>query len=947
MIFINASESVTHPKVYEPEQCALNRPIVGSKLSPPRRAEFTIDQPRLALNERSNSTAPVVLVYAPAGYGKTTLLTSWRASLRQDTLVMWLTLDEQDRDTAGFLACLVAAAKTAGIAIGQFDATLQRQVPLEAQTGVILGLTARLEEISRRVVIFLDDYDRAESRSVNNLVELLIKRIPPNCQLIIGSRSRPNISLSQLKVTNALLEFCYKDLRFSTDEVQRFINATSSTLEASELSSATEGWPLAVALCVIPSRGSQKKHDNIKHCTGRAEGLVAYFAEQVLNGLPQRLKRFLEDISILDTFNGDLANHVCGARDSWTMIDHLQMRNLFIFPLDDELQWFRIHRMFAEFLLERARRRDSRRLCELHRRAAEWLAANDYLHEAVRHAAKTAEPLYAMQLVEAAGGWRLAVRGGLSVLRAFTEFRELNAAAFPRIKLAQVYLAAQEGSVELARREMERLRAATHDFRADPAGKTSSALWAESRVVDFWLNYYEDRQPQENYLQELGRVFAEMPEVEPCLRLVMDYSIRTTSCFTASNFEECRRISEKGISACGEAGQSYAETYLYVFLGLACLEQGKLRCAKNAFLTMHALAEKRFGKQSNLGPIATMLLAAVLYEEGQLDAAASSLGESLDRVERGDGFYDILSYGYLTALALAQRSPVPGAIEGVLQRAGATAQRRNLARLAQLVGFLEFRGRPCDKAQRMLEGQVIGLFNDGASHGSTLRLRILGAVALAERYIKSGNYRNGLRIVDNLRPILVKFDFGMLLVKATALEALALFRSYRTERACWRIKEALQYGVQHGFRMSIADAVGEEPGLLRHVSGLGGFLSAAEAEVLADVRRLAGNARASRLASFCSRDVDFLTDRENQVLAGLRDGYSNKEIAYRLGISDSTVKVHRKSLYRKLGASSRSQVLGRGRELRTSLAEPQCLDGYESLRAISSPLMHIPEASDA
>jgi LuxR family transcriptional regulator, maltose regulon positive regulatory protein len=746
--------------------------IIRSKLDPPKPARSVIERIRL-VRAGAGSPARVTLVEAPPGYGKTVLLAEWHAHARPHSRTGWISLDEHDREPLTFLRYLVAAGLRAGVPLHSLEAGL-RETAKPSPQGALAQFVARIEADGTPFLLFLDDYHRAESRATNALLEQLIGTMPDGVRLVLGVRSRPNVPLTHLRAQGHLQEFHRDDLRFTPDEIRTYV--ARPDLDVSELAARTEGWPMALQLWILSGGESIAQVAP----SARAGDIAAYLTEQVLDRLPHATQLFLEQTAILERLNGDLANALCGIEDGWAVLDQLSVRNLFLVPLDDARRWFRYHHLFAEFLRERLWRRSRALVPELHRRAADWFAGEGLLSEAVAHARQAADPDYALHLIEKVGGWRLAIRGGQSVLRTLSELHGATALHYPRVKLGQIYLAAQDGSIQWARRELQFVADATDGFTA-PDGGRQGCFWAESRFLDFLISYYEDRLMPPDQLEALERTFLGIQGLDPAI-LVGVRNFLCISQYGVGDFESCAKLAGRCISASLDTGLFYAEIYLYVFLGLARFEQGQIRQAEHAFQTMHARAATLFGDDSNLASIARLLLAGIEAEAGRFERAAELFARSLEGAEHADGFFDILAFAYPAAIAVARRTSGGRAVAALLERAEATALRRELPRLHGFVRILRSHASVEDSAgfdDDALRALAEGGFVQGPRH----KLQSAAALTLAERQIRSGAANAALQTLAGLKPALIRGAQIAALVRLIGLEAAASMRAGQTDRA--------------------------------------------------------------------------------------------------------------------------------------------------------------------
>ncbi len=559
---------------------ALRDIVITSKLSPGQSAGGLLPRPRLHLDASSVKT--LTLVSGPPGFGKTTLLaTGYRAMKAQKTLVAWLTLDDDDQDIRQFMLYLAAALLHAGIDLSDLVARICDglfKIPVRSTIPAILN---RIEAERRPVVLFLDDYERAQSDAIDGLIRLLIERSPANFRLVVASRKTPNLGLSRLLARDALRRISASDLRFRDEEAIAYLRELVPTVHARLLSQRTEGWPVALSIARNWLEQGVIDPGVLGDFSGRHVDLARYLAEQVYASIDADLRAVLLDISVLDRISGDLLNAVIGCTDGWMLIERIEHQSLLLLPLDSSRYWFRLHNLFAEFLRDRLSRADPARVSNVHRAAAEWFVTARLLPEAVRHASLAGDPAFAAQIIEKAGGWRLALHGGMAMLRRFADFSAEIAYEFPYLRLGQIYLMVQDGQLPEARAALGQLKERTGNF-----GDASGPIWArismDARILEFTLRLYEDC-PLD--LEDIVALEAEVVKLPGPDRLLLA-TTSTLACYATFNEGEylrCHEVGRRALARAREADASYLENYLDLYLGAACLVLGSLEDARNHY----------------------------------------------------------------------------------------------------------------------------------------------------------------------------------------------------------------------------------------------------------------------------------------------------------------------------------------------------------------------------
>src|SRR5579859_2424505 len=383
-------------------------PILATKLYiPPPRPQL-VPRPRLIerLNHGLQAGSKLTLIAAPAGFGKTTLVSEWVAHSQRP--VAWLSLDEGDNDPSGFLAYLVAALRTIDASLGaealsQLHAERRQPPPAEL---ILTSLINELAAAPQAVVLVLDDYHLIESQPIHAALTFLLDHLPRQLHLVMTSRADPALPLARLRARGELTDLRAGDLRFTPDEAAAFLNQVMGLSLSAEnvaaLETRTEGWIAGLQMAALSMQGREDIGHFVQAFTGSHRYIIDYLVEEVLQRQPESVRSFLLQTSILDRLSGPLCEAVTGQADGSGRLQGLERANLFVVPLDDQRQWYRYHHLFADVLRVRLREVEPSQVPALHRRASEWYARNELPLEAIQHALAAEDFERAASLVELA-----------------------------------------------------------------------------------------------------------------------------------------------------------------------------------------------------------------------------------------------------------------------------------------------------------------------------------------------------------------------------------------------------------------------------------------------------------------------------------------------------------------------------------------------------------------
>lgn len=377
-------------------------PVLATKLFIPLPRTPAVARPRLIERLRLSLESPskLTLICAPAGFGKTTLLSAWIEDLRRadsEVGVGWLSLDENDSDPSRFMTYLVAALQRAHPGLGT---GLSAVGPVEA---TLTSLLNELAELPRSIVLVLDDFQALEVTPIREALIFLLDHLPANMRVVVASRSDPPIPLARLRSRGELTELRAVDLRFAADEVASFLSEvmglTLSPENIEALEARTEGWIAGLQLAALSMRERSDASGFIEAFAGSHRFVIDYLGEEVLENQPAHVRDFLLRTAFLDRLSGPLCRAVSGREDSSELLEALERDNLFVVPLDDTREWYRYHHLFADVLRARSLREDQTRVSALHRLASDWHERNAFPEDAVKHSLAAADYDVAARLI--------------------------------------------------------------------------------------------------------------------------------------------------------------------------------------------------------------------------------------------------------------------------------------------------------------------------------------------------------------------------------------------------------------------------------------------------------------------------------------------------------------------------------------------------------------------
>jgi LuxR family transcriptional regulator, maltose regulon positive regulatory protein len=587
-------------------------PLLETKFYIPRSRRGLVPRPRLIGRLDRGTASRLTLVSAPAGFGKTTLLTEWLAAEPAtptgERLVAWLSLDRADNDPASFWTYVIAALRTVASGVGEPAlALLQAPAPPPIET-VLTALLNDLGATAGEIVLVLDDYHVIDAGDVQDAMAFLLDHLPPSLHVVIASRADPALPLARWRARGELGEIRAAELRFTPDEAAAYLNEMMglqlTARDVATLEGRTEGWIAALQLAALSMQGRHDVAGFIAGFAGDDRYVVDYLAEEVLQRQPDRVQAFLLQTSILGRLSGPLCDAVTGQDGGKAMLEALDRGNLFLVPLDDRRRWYRYHHLFADVLQARLLDERPGQVPELHRRASAWYQQNGEQAVAISHALAAEDFGLAADLIERAIPAMRKTRQDPTMHRWLKSLPDEVVRVRPMLSFAVAGALLTGGEPE----EVEvRLRDAERWLTEAATGKGSPARPAEMVVAD---EEEFRRLPGaiELYRSALALVRGDLPATVRYARRTLDRAL----------------ADDHGVRA-GASG----------FLGLAFWTSGDLETAHSAWAEC-AAGLRRSGQIADTFGCA-IAMADIRLTQGRLGAAMRTYEQALQRASEQDG----------------------------------------------------------------------------------------------------------------------------------------------------------------------------------------------------------------------------------------------------------------------------------------------------------------------
>ncbi len=922
-------------------------PILVTKLfKPPIRPEL-VPRPRLierlnaGLRQNQGFGRKLTLISAPAGFGKTTLVSEWVQAMGSATppiAVAWLSLDEEDNDPTRFLAYVLAALQTIDVELGSGARSLLQSQQSRPAEWILTSLINEVAETDQNFILFLDDYHVIQNRQIHDVLTFLLDHLPPQMHLAIASRANPPLPLTRLRGRGELTELRASDLRFTPGEAATYLSQMMgldlSEEDVSALENRTEGWIAGLQMAALSMQGRTDATSFIQAFTGSHHFIIDYLVAEVLQGQPERFRNFLLQTSILDRLTGPLCDAVrfgtgempTGQEDGKVLLETLERGNLFVVPLDEVRQWYRYHHLFADVLRARLMEEQPDQVPTLHRRASEWYEQNGLPSDAIRHALAAEDFERAAVLVEQAWPAMRRSRQEATTLGWVKTLPDQLTRARPVLCVVSAWALLDGGELDAAEarlRDAERWLETAAGMRERPEAPAAEMGAAEMVVVDdeqFRSLPASIANARAYRAQALGDVPATVAYARQALDLLpeSDYYERGTTAallglalWTSGDLEAAHQNFADGLANLQMGGGILIRiggTFILAYIRMA---QGRLREAVSTYEQSLQFA-KVYGEPVLQGTAEMYLGLSELYlERGDLEAArqyllrGKALGEQASlpgyeylwcaveaKIKQAQGDLN----GALDLLHEAERwyyrSPIPDVrpIPAMIARVWAAQ-----GRLAEAQAWVRERGLSVDDDLSYLSGY---------EHATLARLLIARYKSVRE----DRSIREAVGLLERLRRAAEEGGWTGSLIEILVLQALAQEAHGHIPAALVSLERALTVAEPEGYVRIFVDEGPTMAKLLREAS---------KHDIAPSyVRQLLvafGEAEGGRPVT--GHLIEPLTERELEILRLFKTELSGPEIARELVIALSTVRTHTKSIYSKLDVNNRRAAVKRAEEL--------------------------------
>lgn len=915
---------------YEKKTIARPEPIKNDWVSPrlttklylPPTRETLVDRKPLLEQLNEGLKGKLTLISAPAGFGKTSLITMWRQ--QSELPLAWLSLDEEDNEPGRFMDYLIAALQTVDEKLVQETSLLLQLSPSPPLRVVLTSLLNEISENETEFVLALDDYHVINEQSIHDALSFLIERLPPHAHTLITTRSDPPFPLARLRARGELKELRSADLRFNLSEAGMFLNEVMNlqltSNDISALEERTEGWITGLQLSALSLQGRENKSDFVKEFAGDNRFILDYLLEEVLHCQSEQVQDFLLRTSVLSRLNGSLCDALTQNDNGHETLEHLNRSNLFLIPLDNKGGWFRYHHLFADLLRFKLRQKQSAMVSQLHTKASVWCEENDSIEEAINYALSAKDWERALNLI-APIAYKLITLAKFERVRHWVEsipefaLKKHPIVCFwyiPTLLYKEEFDKAEQYLQIVENTESEELRRSL-----------ISSVWSSRCFITI------ARSDMDKTIEFSNKAF-ELLQPGNAIQHGVSMHTKVGSCLLKGDMKVSEQFTLEALPIYRQAEHFVFEIWGMTYLGFIRAMQGRLREGTESLQAAIRYAREHVPNRPEPLIYPHSFLADIYREQNDIENAKIHLDEAITHIHQtGRESYIILVTDNLRCLVLmlemcGETKQAHELIESGLSRMKKYGNEIFAVQLQALNALIHLKRGDIAFADSW--AKTCGLTaNDEPDYNSEQP-----HITYARWLIATGKAEQALPLLSRLQNLAKEGSRQRVVVEVLILQALAHQSCGNEAEALKTLERVLLLAEPASYVRSFIDEgealstllleslkqngkrwETEEPQLLRYVIKLNeAFGTVASAPTQ---KKQAAKVENENLPWWYVKDP--LSERELEVLGLVAQGLSNQAIADKLFLSAGTVKRHMSNIYQKLDVHSRTQAIERARNL--------------------------------
>ena len=871
--------------------------LLQTKFFIPQIRPNLVQRPLLTAKLDAHVNYKLTLISAPAGFGKTTLVSAWISQTEQQ--LAWLSLDEHDNDLIRFLTYFVAALQKMDSRLGETAVSMLQSPQIPPSEAILTSLINDIAQQPNQLTIVLDDYHLIVEKRIHDGLDFLLEHMPPQLHLIITTRANPPLPLAKLRARGQMQEIRVQSLRFSAEEVAMLFKAqahlTLSTDDIEALAVRTEGWITGLQLAVISLQEQPDPTPFIQSFTGSNQYILDYLLEEVINQQPPHIQSFLMETAVLTQLSGALCDWVTEQSKSQEILEHLQSINLFLIALDEKREWFRYHHLFADLLRHRLQRTQPDQVDQLHQRASEWYESNGWISAAIHHACATEDYDRAAHLIMQHATQKAYQGESNEVFAWVNNMPEAYVRANPYLSIIKAWHAL---NLMLLNEAEQHLIQAEQALAQNEDQMDIAEMYGEIFALRAWASHYQGISHQT--ITYSRQALAHLPSENVHARSLILGPL-AGALMDEGQTEAAMATYQEAVEAYRDIGNWLALVGIVVQLCDIYIICGQLRQAASftqAVLDSHSF-ESSLAGQIHCG------LGIVYYEKYELETAVSHLQQSVTTSDNKT----IHLYAYYTLAKIYAAT----AEKALLQTAVAEAETiitQNLANVPQIeIPMLNIQAallmNDVTRATQLQQTHGISTPAQITYHNEVQAL-IFARLLLAQGRAESSQDKLNevVQLLEMVEETAVTAKRFARVMEAQMLRALAYAALGKSEAAIELITTALELANREGYRRLFVAEGSPMANLLRRLP---------ESPFIVELLNMMPEPSAAQVNQAAL--IEPLSERELDVLRLAAQDDTYGEIAEKLFVSLNTVRYHMKNIYTKLDVNKKAQAITKAKEL--------------------------------